>query len=45
MATVIIGTIVLMAIVGAGYYLYNEKQNGACGSGCSGCPSARNCHK
>ncbi len=45
MATFIIGTIVLGAFTGVGYYTYKEKKKGgSCGGGCSGCPHAGKCH-
>ncbi|WP_312645727.1 FeoB-associated Cys-rich membrane protein [Hydrogenoanaerobacterium sp.] len=44
MATWIIGTIVIGAMVLAGYKAYKRHKEGGC-SGCSGCPRSGECHK
>ncbi|MEM1483257.1 FeoB-associated Cys-rich membrane protein [Oscillospiraceae bacterium PP1C4] len=44
MSTFIIGTIVIGAMVFAGYSTFKKRKNGGC-SGCSSCPNSGSCGK
>ncbi len=45
MATYIIGGIVVVAMILAGYKAYKDHRTGGCGCGCSGCAQAEKCHQ
>ncbi|MBC8585226.1 FeoB-associated Cys-rich membrane protein [Youxingia wuxianensis] len=45
MATWIIGTIVIGAMIFAAYKSFKNHKDGGCGCGCSGCPHSQTCHK